>query len=50
MDTALGGMIEIHGDGTGEARNWTHGCVALHNRDLDRLWHRVNVGTPVVIE
>jgi len=50
MDTALGGMIEIHGEGTGAARNWTRGCVALHNRDLDRLWNRVDIGTPVVIE
>ena len=50
MDTPLGGMIEIHGDGTGEARNWTRGCVALHNRDLSKIWNRVEVGTPVVIE
>lgn len=50
MDTALGGMIEIHGEGTGAARNWTRGCVAIHNRHLRQMWHRVEVGTPVVIE
>lgn len=50
MGTALGGMIEIHGQGTGEARNWTRGCVAIHNRDLRKMWNRVEVGTPVIIE
>lgn len=50
MGTALGGMIEIHGDGTGAARNWTRGCVAIHNSHIDKMWYRVEVGTPVVIE
>ena len=50
MGTALGGMIEIHGQGTGKARNWTRGCVAIHNRDLRKMWNRVEIGTPVVIE
>lgn len=50
MDTALGGMIEIHGQGTGAARNWTRGCVAIHNRDLRKMWNRVEIGTPVLIE
>jgi lipoprotein-anchoring transpeptidase ErfK/SrfK len=50
MDTALGGLIEIHGDGTGGTANWTHGCVALRNEAIDWLWLRTRVGTPVVIE
>ena len=50
MDTALGGMIEIHGEGTGAARNWTRGCVAIHNRHIRQMWNRVEVGTPVLIE
>lgn len=50
MNTELGGWIEIHGDGTGAATTWTQGCVAIHNRDIDRLWWWVPVGTPVVIE
>lgn len=50
MNTALGGMIEIHGDGTGLATNWTQGCVAVLNEELDRIWSQVSVGTPVIIE
>ena len=50
MYTPLGGMIEIHGDGTGASSNWTQGCVAIHNTHIDKLWGWVNVGTPVIIE
>ena len=50
MNTTLGGMIEIHGDGTGLATNWTQGCVAVRNQDMDALWMWVAEGTPVVIE
>jgi L,D-peptidoglycan transpeptidase YkuD (ErfK/YbiS/YcfS/YnhG family) len=44
----IGKLIEIHGDG-GNGRDWTDGCVALSNDDIDRLTYVVNVGTPVVI-
>ena len=50
MHTALGGMIEIHGDGTGVSNNWTQGCVAIHNTHIEKLWAWVEVGTPVIIE
>ncbi len=50
MNTDLGGWIEIHGDGTGAATNWTQGCVALRNRDMDALWWWAEVGTPVLVE
>lgn len=44
----MGGWIEIHGDG-GRGKDWTRGCVALSNRDIDDLFPRVGVGTPVTI-
>jgi len=44
----VGSLIEIHGEG-GEGRDWTDGCVALTNDDMDRLYPRVTVGTPVTI-
>jgi lipoprotein-anchoring transpeptidase ErfK/SrfK len=44
----IGGLIEIHGAG-GQGRNWTDGCVALVNPDMDRLFAAVGVGTPVTI-
>jgi lipoprotein-anchoring transpeptidase ErfK/SrfK len=43
-----GGLIEIHGEG-GRGRDWTRGCPALSNRDMDDLFARVQVGTPVTI-
>jgi len=44
----IGGLIEIHGRG-GEGRDWTEGCVALSDEDMDLLYDRVNLGTPVTI-
>ncbi|MDX1642723.1 MAG: L,D-transpeptidase [Thermoanaerobaculia bacterium] len=47
-DARIGSLIEIHGDG-GVGRDWTDGCVALTNRDMDALYREVSEGTPVVI-
>jgi len=44
----IGSLIEIHGDG-GQGRDWTDGCVALSNRDMDRVFAQARVGTPVTI-
>jgi murein L,D-transpeptidase YafK len=29
--------------------NWTDGCLALTNKDMDELWEAVDVGTPIEI-
>jgi len=47
-DGRIGNNIEIHGDG-GRSQDWTQGCVALSNDDMDDLASRVVVGTPVTI-
>ncbi len=44
----IGGLIEIHGTG-GRGANWTSGCVALRNRDMDAVFALAGVGTPVTI-
>lgn len=44
----IGGLIEIHGEG-GRGKDWTRGCVALSNPDMEDLFSRVAVGTPVTI-
>ncbi|PKK81974.1 MAG: hypothetical protein CVT49_16160 [candidate division Zixibacteria bacterium HGW-Zixibacteria-1] len=44
----IGGLIEIHGDG-GQGRDWTDGCVAVTNAEMDDLKKYVKVGTPVTI-
>ncbi len=47
-DASIGDMIEIHGDG-GKGANWTQGCVALRNDDMDLLFKYASKGTPVTI-
>ena len=57
QDTPLGGYIGIHGLGTvtddklviHENANWTDGCIALTNQEIDYLNKYVGVGTKVVI-
>lgn len=44
----IGGLIEFHGDG-GKGINWTDGCVALTNDDMDKLYDMASVGTPITI-
>jgi murein L,D-transpeptidase YafK len=43
-----GGLIEIHGEG-GRDQDWTKGCVALTNTEMDELSRWVKVGTMVAI-
>lgn len=50
MNTALGGWIEIHGSGTGARSNWTQGCIALKDSDMEQVWTLVELGAPVLIE
>ena len=44
----IGGLIEIHGGG-GTGNNWTEGCIALENGNIDYLFSHCSVGTPVTI-
>lgn len=54
-----GGYITIHGqpkwnaDGRGDSytlsHDWTEGCMAIPNRDLDKLWSGVRNGATIVI-
>ena len=55
QNTNLGGHLGIHGIGSGspalhEMFNWTNGCIALTNQQIDQLDHWVQLGTKVVIE
>ena len=43
-----GGLIEIHGDG-GKGEDWTFGCISLRDRDMDRVFSTLAVGSPVTI-
>lgn len=54
-DTRLGGAIGIHGRTREDAvsrivrQNWTDGCIALANADMDEIYSIVQVGTAVTI-
>jgi hypothetical protein len=55
QQTELGGRIGIHGEGPehqGDSvrRDWTLGCIALSDTDIEFLAFRTAVGTPVSIE
>ena len=44
----IGGLIEFHGMG-GKGIDWTDGCIALTNKDMDTLYNLINKGTTVII-
>lgn len=53
-----GGDIMIHGLKNGETKSasyiqsfdWTDGCIALKNHEIDELFDMIEVGTPIQIE
>jgi len=47
QDTALGGLIYLHGGGAG--KDWTYGCAALADEDIRQLFNEIPIGTPVTI-
>lgn len=46
-NTRLGGEIMIHGGGVG--RDWTTGCVALEDADIEEFFARIPLGAGVEI-
>jgi len=52
-----GGLIMIHGQRNGlgwlsslsQYFNWTNGCIAVTNEEMDEIWSLVKEGTPIVI-
>jgi murein L,D-transpeptidase YafK len=46
-NTTLGGAIGIHGEGG--SSDWTLGCVAVDNDEIEELWGVVPMGTKVVV-
>jgi murein L,D-transpeptidase YafK len=53
-----GGQIMIHGQKNGlgwlgwitQKFDWTDGCIAVTNAEMDEIWQLVKVGTPIEIE
>jgi murein L,D-transpeptidase YafK len=58
MGISPGGDIMIHGQKNGSKNfsriqryvNWTDGCIAVTNAEMDEIWASVDVGTPKTIE
>jgi murein L,D-transpeptidase YafK len=58
MGAVPGGDIMIHGQKNGSKNfsrihryvNWTDGCIAVTNAEMDEIWASVDVGTPITIE
>lgn len=57
---SAGGMIMIHGTPTNWSLSplgdwmpmlldWTEGCIAMSNDDLDEVWEQTTNGTPIII-
>jgi murein L,D-transpeptidase YafK len=46
-----GGDIMIHGlkDGLPAPGDWTQGCIAVTDAEMDEIWNLVAEGTPIVI-
>ncbi|MCP4924183.1 MAG: L,D-transpeptidase family protein, partial [bacterium] len=57
LGVSPGGDVFIHGLGkefsflgvTHRLRDWTLGCVAVTNGEIDEIWKRVDQGTPIEI-
>ena len=53
-----GGQIMIHGQKNDfgwlsfitQRFNWTDGCIAVSNDDMDEIWNAVDIGTPIEIK
>jgi murein L,D-transpeptidase YafK len=58
LGASPGGLIMVHGirNGLGAVGrlhtiiDWTNGCVAVTNREIEEIWRVVPDGTPIVIE
>ena len=55
QNTPLGGLIGIHGLGRGDKNihktmNWTHGCIALTNEQINKLDTWIKNDTIVVVK
>ncbi len=52
-----GGQIMIHGQKNGfgwfswvmQKFNWTDGCIAVTNQEMEEIWQLVDIGTPIEI-
>lgn len=57
LGVSAGGLIMIHGLAPERRQfgadhylyNWTSGCIAVTDREMDEIWERIELGTPIEI-
>ncbi len=57
LGVSPGGDIMIHGQRNGfgwlgflvQRFNWTDGCIAVTNKEMDLIWAAVDIGTPITV-
>lgn len=50
-NTPLGGWIMLHGEHPeGKKGDWTAGCIAVSNNDIEKLFGMINIGDHIEIE
>lgn len=57
LRVSAGSHVMIHGQKNGygwaasetQKYDWTLGCIALSNEDMDKMWQLVDAGTPILI-
>nr|WP_256261023.1 L,D-transpeptidase family protein [Shewanella sp. NIFS-20-20] len=57
LGQSAGGLIMIHGENPDselsaieqQQINWTNGCIAVTNQEMDELWQLIEPGTPIEI-
>lgn len=47
-NTPLGGAVFLHGGGV--ERDWTKGCIAVENSDMEWLFEHIPIGTKIWIQ
>jgi hypothetical protein len=47
QDSELGGAVEIHG--MGSSKDWTFGCLATDNEDVDTLWGALEKNDTIIV-
>ena len=45
--TGLGGLVGVHGGGAGA--DWTYGCIAISDEEIEWLFDRIRIGDEVVV-
>ena len=58
LGVSPGGLIMIHGQKNGfgwlsslaQNFNWTNGCIAVTNTEMDEIWKSVKIGTTIEIQ